>query len=93
MRDAVSRRPELKDQPSQPTPHWSELEEPATQGFEREGIQPTRTGVLPPPDGRFSARGFEPGHAGAGQIIQSDASAEADPTAGADPFPGPSQIV
>jgi hypothetical protein len=65
MRDAVFRRSELKDQPSQPTPHWSELEEPATQGFEWEGIQPTRTGVLPPPDGRFSARGFEPGHAGA----------------------------
>jgi hypothetical protein len=55
------------EETSQPTPHWSELSL-SLAAAEGDGIRPTCSGVLRAPDERFSARGFETGHAGAGQI-------------------------
>ena len=58
----------LEDQASQPTPHWSELSSHRGSWAGSES-DPTPSGVLLAPDGYFSTRGFESGHAGAGQIV------------------------
>ncbi len=44
--------------PSQPTPHWSEPSKPRGFPGERESDRPAPV-CSRPPDGRFSARGFE----------------------------------